>query len=166
MEENMKNDEIKKNSKYQILEELGHGAFGTSYKVFNKDDNNIYAMKQILIKSAKEEEFKKIQDEAIILSKLNCGNIVKYFESFSDNDYFNIIMEYCEGLDLRKFINEHKNNNKLIEKAIIEHIIYEICLGLKEIHKNNIIHRDLKPENIFISEDLKIKLVILEFQSN
>ena len=151
-------EENKKNDKYQILEELGRGAFGSAYKVLNKKDNNIYVMKKIITTSAENEELKKIQNEAQILSKLNSENIVKYFESFHDNNSFNIIMEYCEGLDLRTYIIEHRNNNKLIDKNIIYHIIYDICLGLKEIHNNNLIHRDLKPDNLFISEDLRIKI--------
>ena len=67
-------------------------------------------------------------------------------------------MEYCDGLDLRKYINDHKNSNDFIEKDIIYHIILEICKGLKEIHKNNLIHIDLKPYNIFLTTDLKVKI--------
>ena len=36
-------------------------------------------------------------------------------------------------------------------------MIYDICVGLEEIHKKNLIHRDIKPENLFISKDYKIK---------
>ena len=69
-------------------------------------------------------------------------------------------MEYCDGLDLRKYINDHKNSNSnnFIKKDIFYHIILEICKGLKEIHKNNLIHIDLKPYNIFLTADLKVKI--------
>ena len=69
-------------------------------------------------------------------------------------------MEYCDGLDLRKYINDHKNSNSnnFIKKDIFYHIILEICKGLKEIHKNNLIHIDLKPDNIFLTADLKVKI--------
>ena len=33
-----------------------------------------------------------------------------------------------------------------------------VCIGIKEIHKNNIIHRDLTPDNIFINKNNKIKI--------
>ena len=66
-------------------------------------------------------------------------------------------MEYCDGLDLRKYINDH-NSNDFIKKVIIYHIILEICKGLKEIHKNNLIDWDLKPDNIFLTVDLKVKI--------
>jgi len=46
----------------------------------------------------------------------------------------------------------------LIEGNIIYYIFLELCLGIKENHKNNLIHRNLKPENIFINKDNKIKI--------
>jgi len=146
------------NQKYRIIEILGQGGFGSAYKVLNKDNNNIYVIKKILINNVEEEEKIKIKNEATILESLNNPYIVKYYESFSDENSFNIVMEYCNGLDLRKFINNHKEKKKSIEKELIFQIISDICLGIKEIHKNKLIHRDLKPDNLFIGSDLKIKI--------
>jgi serine/threonine protein kinase len=67
-------------------------------------------------------------------------------------------MEYCEGSDLRKLINDYKDHNHLIPKYIVYYILKEITKGIKEIHSKNVIHRDLKPENIFITNDFKIKI--------
>ena len=117
----------------------------------NKKNNNYCILKKIFIKS--QEEMNKTENEANILKNLNHKNIVKYYESFKNNNQFYIIMEYCSKKDLRNFIKEYKNNNKFIQQSIIKSIILDICSGLKEIHENNIIHRDLKPENIFKSED-------------
>ena len=100
-----------------------------------------------MIKIAKNEELIEIKNEAKILSSLNSENIVNYFESFNVKDFFNIVMEYCDGLDLRNFINEHKRNNKFINKKLIYHFISDICKGLKDIYNQNLIHRYLKPEN-------------------
>ena len=56
-----------------------------------------------------------------------------------------ILMEYCDGKNLKDFINKSIKNNKLIEENIIYNIIKQICIGIKEMHKMKIIHRDLKP---------------------
>ena len=146
------------NQKYKIIEILGQGGFGSAYKVLNKDNNNIYVIKKILINNLEEEEKIKIKNEANILESLDNPYIVKYYESFSDENSFNIVMEYCNGLDLRKLINNHKEKKKSIEKELIFQIISDICLGIKEIHKKKLIHRDLKPDNLFIGSDLKIKI--------
>ena len=67
-------------------------------------------------------------------------------------------MEYCNGQNLRNFIDKNKNNNTLIEEDILYNIIKQVCIGIKEIHNKNIIHRDIKPENIFINENEDIKI--------
>ena len=145
-------------SKYKILNELGEGSFGKAYKVLNKIDKNIYVIKSINIKSKTPEGLKTIENEALILKQINNEYIVKYVDSFIDNDHFNIVMEYCDNKDLKSFINTHKNNNELINEEVIYNIILDICYGIKEIHSKNSIHRDLKPGNIFISDDYKIKI--------
>ena len=144
--------------KFKVIKKLGQGAFGAAYKVLNEEDNNYYVIKKILLKSAKENEINELKNEAKILSNLQSENIVKYYDSFTDNDSFNIIMEYCDGLDLRKFIDDHKKSNDFIKKNIILHIISGICNGLKEIHDKTLIHRDLKPDNIFLKADLTVKI--------
>ena len=154
----MSNHEYPNNPKYIIIQELGHGSFGYAYKVLNKEDNKFYVIKRIMVKNAKEEDIKEIENEAIILSCIHNENVVKYVDSFNDNESFNIVMEFCEGLDLKKFINEHKKKNTLINKHLIYHIISNICLGLKEIHKSKLIHRDLKPANLFLTGDYKVKI--------
>ena len=142
---------------YHIIEKLGQGSFGAAYKVLNKNDNKFYVLKQIFLQNNKNEEFKLLQKEANILSKLNCEYIVKYFDSFSENNCFCIIMEFCEGLDLRKFIKGYKEKNKFIEKNLIYSFVNDLLEGIKYIHDNNIIHRDLKPDNIFIDKYNKLK---------
>ena len=67
-------------------------------------------------------------------------------------------MEYCNGKNLKNFIDGNANNNTLIPENILYNIICQICFGIEEIHNKNITHRDLKPENIFINENMNIKI--------
>ena len=67
-------------------------------------------------------------------------------------------MEYCDGEDINYIINKHKKKSELIEEKLIYYIIYQICLGIKEIHNKQVIHRDLKPENIFMNKNNEIKI--------
>ena len=144
--------------KYNIIQSLGHGAFGAAYKVLNKIDNQIYVMKKISVEMASREEIEKMENEAKILSSVNSEFVVKYYESFYSEHSFNIVMEFCDGSDLKKYIKEHKSQNKLIERDKIFGFILDICEGLKEIHSKNLIHRDLKPDNLFLTKDLKVKI--------
>ena len=143
---------------YEIEKKLGKGGFGSVYKVINKNDNKIYALKKISIKGINQKDLEYIKNEAKILSSIKSENIVKYHESYYEDDFFNIVMDYCEFGDLRKILNEFKEKDQLLSKNAIYYIIKNIIIGLKEIHKNNLIHRDLKPENIFFKNDLTLMI--------
>lgn len=147
-----------KNKVYKIIGELGKGGNGKVYKVFDEKENNYFALKKISITNLSNEEIEIIENEAKILSNINNPHIVKYYDSFKDNDTFYILMEYCEGLDLKKYINDYKVKKKMINEKDIFRIVFNIYLGIKEIHKKNIIHRDLKPENLFLSTFNRIKI--------
>ena len=123
----------------------------------NNLDNKYYALKEIEIK--KVDNINILKNEINILSKFNNNNnIIKYYDSYKDNGKYYILMEYCDGNNLKDFINKYIKNNELIEENIIYNIIKQICIGIKEIHKMKIIHRDLKPENIFINKNMEIKI--------
>ena len=143
---------------YEEIKEIGKGGFGRVIKVLSKLNNKFYAVKEISIKGKAKDEIEKFQKEANILSKFNCENIVKYYNSSKNNENFYILMEFCDGQNLKDFIKINKNNNTLIEENILYNIIIQICSGIKEIHKMKIIYRDLKPENIFMIENMNIKI--------
>ena len=116
----MEDIDILKN--YEILGNLGQGAFGSVYKVKIKDTNKIYALKKILLSGATQKEIDSVKNEAKYLSNIKNKNIVNYCASYEDGNYFNIFMEYCEGSDLRKLINDYKSHNHPIPKYMINYI--------------------------------------------
>ena len=102
---------------YKVIEELGQSCFSSVYKVMNKKNNQYYVLKKILIDKKNESQFLETKKEVKIISSINNEYIVKYYEPFiEDNKYFNVIMEYCEYSNLRKFINKKKEENKLIDQ--------------------------------------------------
>ena len=140
-----------KKTKYEIIKIIGKGGYGKVIQVKSKSNNKYYAIKEIIIRDEMKDKIKDIQKEADILSKFNCNNIIKYYDSRKINNKFYILIEYYEGQNLRDYIDENIKNNTLIEENILYKIIKQICKGIKEIHNKNIIHRDLKPE-IYIYE--------------
>ena len=148
----------KVNDRYEIIKTIGEGGYGRVFQVKSKSDNKYYAIKEIIIRDEMKDKIKDIQKEADILSKFNSNNIVKYYDSFKINNKYYIVMEYCDGQNLKDFINKKIKNNELIEEKILYKIIKQICEGIKEIHNKHIIHRDIKPENIFINEKMEIKI--------
>lgn len=50
------------------------------------------------------EKRRECVNEAILLNKLNSSYIVRYYDSFLEGTYLNIVMEYCDQGDLENFI--------------------------------------------------------------
>ena len=99
---------------FEFLNKLGQGSFGVVYKVRRKADKGIYVMKQINIAQMSHNLRKEALNEVKILSSLNNAYIVKYYESFIEKNYLNIVMEYCEGGDLANLI---KNSPKTLPES-------------------------------------------------
>ena len=145
-------------AEYKTIKELGKGGFGRVLLVLRKSDNQYYAMKEIKLEGMTQNSINEIKAEAHFLSKFNCENIVKYYDSFQNGDKFYILMEFCAGQNLRKFIEEYQRKKSLIPENVLYNIIRQICVGIREIHRMKIAHRDLKPENIFINANMNIKI--------
>ena len=98
-----------------------------------------------------------IEKEKQMLSIFNHNNIVKYYGSSKTKEFFYILLEYCNGNNLRYVINGYQQKNQLIKENDFNNCIIQICFGLKEIHDKNIIHSDL-PENIFLNKKMELKI--------
>ena len=143
---------------YIIKERLGIGAFGIVFKVVKKTNNNIYVIKQIPLLGLSPEQKIEAKSEARILSSVRSNYIVRYYESFEENNYLNIVMEFCDGGDLCEFLNKNKITKYLLKEDLIWNIFLKITIGLATLHKAKILHRDLKTLNIFMTKNLDIKI--------
>ena len=143
---------------YLIQEKLGIGSYGTVYKVTKKNSNNIDVIKQISLFGLTQEEIKDVELEAKILYSIKSPYVVRYFDSFEEKNFLNIVMEYCDGGDLGKFIEEKKSEKEYLNEDLIWILFIKITLGLAAIHKLKILHRDLKTLNIFLTKDLDVKI--------
>ena len=75
------------------------------------------------------------------IAKLDCCVEILGFQS----NPFRIIMEYCEGGDLRNLLNQKKL--PLQDKIVITS---QVLLAIQRIHKLGVVHGDLKCANIFL----------------
>ena len=76
-----------------------------------------------------KSQIEEVKQEATILSSLNSEYIVKYYESFVEGINLNIIMEFCDGGDLSKFLDLQKLKKKYILEDKIWRYFVQICLG-------------------------------------
>ena len=134
---------------YKNIEIIGQGMYGKVYKSLNIKENKYYAIKSLNFKDISEKERQNIEREVNLLKELKHQNIVLYKDSFIDKDnYFNIVITFCEGGDLYKKL--FKESNKHFDENTIIKWIIQLLLGLSYIHDKQIVHRDIKTKNIFI----------------
>ncbi|KAM8866303.1 inhibitor of nuclear factor kappa-B kinase subunit beta [Synchiropus picturatus] len=145
---------------WELKERLGNGGFGNVTKWQNKDTEEEIAIKQCrqeLSSRNKERWCLEIQ----IMKRLNHVNVVAAREVpegmqklVATNDLPLLAMEYCQGGDLRKYLNLLENCCGIREGSVLT-LLRDISSALTYLHKNRIIHRDLKPENIVLQQGEK-----------
>ncbi|CAF0986889.1 unnamed protein product [Rotaria sp. Silwood1] len=144
--------------RYKIDEKLGAGNFGTAYLVTDlKAKHEPKVLKVVRLGEMDEEQTIDSVNEAQLLKSLQNEHIVKFYESFLENDCLCIVTEYCEGGDLDHRLKElKKQNRKLEEDQVVEWLI-QILIAVQYMHKSRVLHRDLKARNIFLkSNNIKI----------
>ena len=158
----MSSDPIEKSSMsdFEILKQLGKGAFGSVFLVKRKADNNIYALKSVIMDKLKKKEQENSLNEVRILASIRHPNIIGYKEAFWDEktQSINIVMEYANEGDLQHKIEQYKKENRFFEENIIWSYSIQMVEGLKALHDEKIMHRDLKSANIFLFNNKICKL--------
>ena len=110
--------------------------------------------REVVIKKIKKSEVEEkfFNREIEIMKEMkDCKYSCQYYDHYTDNDYFYIIMEKCDG-DLKDLL-EQKNSG--FSESIIKNILIQLNEVFKMMRTRNIIHIELKPENIFIKYNSK-----------
>ncbi|XP_061915191.1 STE20-like serine/threonine-protein kinase isoform X1 [Entelurus aequoreus] len=138
---------------WDIIGELGDGAFGKVYKAQNKINSTLAAAKVIDTKT--EDELEDYMVEIDILASCNHHHIVQLLDAFYFEGKLWILIEFCAGgavdaimLELERPLTEPQI--RVVCKQTLEALVY--------LHENKIIHRDLKAGNILLSLDGEVKL--------
>ncbi|TKS69327.1 Serine/threonine-protein kinase 10 [Collichthys lucidus] len=138
---------------WNIIGELGDGAFGKVFKAQNKQTGILAAAKVIDTKT--EEELEDYMVEIDILASCDHQNIVKLLDAFYYESKLWILIEFCAGGAVDAVMLE-------LERPLTEPQIRVVCKqtlqALVYLHDNNIIHRDLKAGNILLTLDGDVKL--------
>lgn len=150
--------ENKYSKNFKVINEIGSGSYGRVFKVKDKRDNIIYAMKIIDLTQTTVEEKLKFFNESEIISALDNPCIIKYKESFEEEGKLFLISEYASGGNMKIKLEKAKDKGIKFSDNQILIWLSQMCLGLSHIHSKNIIHRDLKLENILVTFSNSIKI--------
>ena len=139
----------------KLGEQIGKGAFSTVYKgqadIEDSKGNSIKKGEIIALKELSgdmdKETRQNIFNEFNISKELKHNiNIVKIINVIEINGKVYIAYEFCNGGDLRLYMDYFGN----FDEGLIQTIMMQIVNGLVELFKYNVVHHDIKPENILL----------------
>ncbi|MDR2809642.1 MAG: serine/threonine protein kinase [Tannerellaceae bacterium] len=173
------------NKKYQLLQVVGQGGFGITYKgiLFTEVKGPLGTIKTEVPISIKEYFFKdycyrapeevsvhvhtetgqflfqkfkeKLIKEARILSEVNHPHIVHVLDVFEENNTAYIAMEYISGYSLKYLL---ERNGIFPETKVLKYT-HQIGKALQFVHEKNVLHLDIKPSNILIDKNDNAHLI-------
>lgn len=151
---------------YRILEVLGIGSFGITYKAIDTHLSIPVALKeflphqhayrndkgQIAAKNLDKEPvyqwgLARFIGEAQVLAQFKHQNIVRVSRYFPANGTAYIVMDYEEGITLYERLAK---GNEEVDEKFLKQTFIPILEGLQELHSKRYLHRDIKPGNIYL----------------
>jgi len=142
--------------KYEILQEIGHGAMGVVFKAHDPVIGRLIALKTITTSVAEDPGLlERFRREAKAAGALQHPNIVTIYEMGEADGVPFIAMEYLEGESLDALISRHAPA-PLPQKV---GYLVQTCRALQYAHRRGVIHRDIKPANIVVTTEGVVKVV-------
>ena len=142
-------------NRYEIIEKIGSGGMSDVYRAKDHSLGRDVAIKVLKSDFAQDSSFvTKFRAEAQSAAALEHPNIVNIYDVGSEDGLYYIVMEYVEGITLKKYIatKGRLGYNEALSIAI------QMARGIEAAHNKGIVHQDIKPQNIIISKEGKVKV--------
>ena len=135
-------------TKYEVLEELGHGGMATVYRAHDRRLGRDVAIKVLHPHLRESREIAhRFEAEAKAVAKLRHRNIVEVFDvsSAEDDEQF-LVVEFVRGQTLRKLLQKRG----ALPPEIAAALAVELLGALAHANAAGVVHRDVKPENVLL----------------
>jgi hypothetical protein len=142
---------------HRILRCIGRGGMSVVYEARDESSSSgrIVALKmmsyRLIYDAAALERF---HQESALHQSLHHENIARLERLFRAYRTYFLVMELCEGMDLRRLV---RLRGRLPEPQV-RAILGQLASALEYIHGRGLVHRDLKPANVMITREGQVKL--------
>ncbi|MBS0266999.1 MAG: protein kinase [Planctomycetes bacterium] len=152
-------DSLGRLAHYEILEELGCGAFGTVYRAFDDKLLRVVAIKilapDLALTTIARERFLR---EARAAAAIRHENVVA-IHMVEEAPLPYLVMEYIPGQSLQQRLD----SQGALPLADVLHFGAQIADALVAAHARGLIHRDIKPGNIMLEQGSRERVKITDF---
>src|SRR3954470_4713374 len=157
--------------KYALIRKIGTGGMAEVYLARTGVAQGLHktlVIKKIHSAYARSSQFAVMfKDEAKIALGLNHPNIIQVFDFGAVGDTYFLAMEYVEGLDLLRVLQEAAKARLRLPYGLSAYVVQQVAKGLDYAHRKGdefgqplgIVHRDISPQNILLSWDGGVKIV-------
>ncbi len=157
--------------RYLILDHLIDGGMAKICRArfLGEQADKVVAIKMVQPQFSKDENFRiMFMDEIKTTFGLLHPNIVQTYDYGMQQDQLFVAMEYCDGRNLKEYLDKLKERKFVFPVEISVYIITQVCQGLHYAHTLTdkltgkdlqIIHRDISPHNIMLTFDGAIKVI-------
>ena len=143
-------------NRYEILEVIGTGGMAVVYKARCHRLNRLVAVKILKDDNLDDEDFRRrFHAESQAVAMLSHPNIVSVYDVSTSVMADYIVMELCEGITLKQYMEK---KGVLNWKETL-HFAIQIAKALEHAHSKGIVHRDIKPHNVMVLKNGSVKVM-------
>jgi NIMA (never in mitosis gene a)-related kinase len=145
---------------FELLGTIGRGKFSEVHRALRKagTESSKVALKRVQIFEMDSEARKDCIIEVNLLKSLNHLTIVRYLDSFTDNNELVIVLELAPHGDLAGLCRCLKESDRSLTETQVWATIFQVSDAMHYMHKKRIMHRDIKPANVFLCSQGVVKL--------
>jgi serine/threonine protein kinase len=154
---------------YELLRPLGAGGMAETFVATRRGPAGFeqrVCLKRILPGCAADPLFVELfLDEARLLARLQCANIVHVHDFGEVDGTYYMALELIDGVDLEGLLSALRARGERMPEQVALYVVSELLSALSYAHtleidgeEQHIVHRDISPSNVLLSKTGEVKL--------